>query len=132
MKPPLHFCMACLVTGIALAQQTPPSPAKPANFEPDPAVVATTLANVKPLAPLLPKGEEFVDPSGQPRRFWGVNFSSFFPEHDLADKTVEHLTSLGVNLVREGYFRESRDWCASDCFSLLAWQGNSRALNPKA
>jgi hypothetical protein len=62
-----------------------------------------------------------------------MNAAAFYPEHDVADKTAEHLSSLGVNLVRPHHDnRISMDWDPADCFSLLTYDGNSRTPNLKA
>lgn len=109
------------------------APAKAATFEPDLALMAAMRGGVKPLAALRPRGEELAGPDGRPVRLWGVNFTSFYPPHELADKTVEHLDRLGFNLVRQTQLlRESRDWNPPECFSLLAFEQDSRGLNPLA
>ena len=107
--------------------------AKPQKFEPDAGLIAATLSKVKPLPAIRPKGKNFFGTDGQQVNFWGMNLVSFYPDHGLADKTVENLSSLGVNIVRPHHnLRASRDWCPADCFSLLTYDGDSRTPNLKA
>lgn len=110
-----------------------PPPAKPQKFEADTALIAATLAKLKPLQEVLPKGKNFFGSDGRQVNFWGMNLVSFYPDHELADKTADNLSSLGVNIVRPHHnLRASRDWCPADCFSLLTYDGNSRTPNLKA
>ncbi len=110
-----------------------PAPAKPQAFQPDQALIASTLAKVKPIAELRPKGEDFADPAGKLARFWGMNLVSFYPDHAVAEKTAEILASLEINLVRPHHdLRPSRDWCPADCCSLSTYETDSRTPNLKA
>lgn len=85
------------------------------------------------LPPLRPKGDQFVDPSGKPVRFWGMNLIAFYPSHALADKTASNLASLGINLVRTHHnLRRSTDWDPANCASLATYQNDSRTPNPVA
>lgn len=108
-------------------------PAPPQTLQQDPARIAACLARVHPLPLLRPKGAEFVDPAGQPVRFWGVNAAAFYPEYALADKTADNLASLGINIVRPHHtLRPSADWDPADCCALVTYQGDSRTPNLKA
>ena len=103
------------------------------KMETDPALVARCRSNVRPLPLLRPKGEDFVDPSGKPVRFWGMNLVAFYPDHAVADKTADNLASLGINIVRPHHvLRLSTDWDPADTASLLTYDSDSRTPNLKA
>ncbi len=111
--------------------KSPPAP--PQTLQQDQARIAACLARVRPLPLLRPKGAEFVDPTGQPVRFWGVNVAAFYPEYALADQTADNLASLGINIVRPHHtLRPSGDWAPADCSALVTYQGDSRTPNLKA
>jgi hypothetical protein len=120
----------------ANAKQPPrakPAPPKPQNFKPDAARVAASLARVRPLSPVLPRGEEFVDESGKPVRFWGMNLVAFYPDYALAEQTADHLAALGINLVRPHHnLRPSRDWSPAEYSALVTYEADSRTPNLKA
>ena len=110
-----------------------PAPPKPQHFVPDPAEIAASLARVRPLPELRPRGDDFVDAAGRPVRFWGMNLAAFYPEHALAEKTADNLASRGINIVRPHHvLRPSGDWEPSDLTSLLTYDGDSRTPNLKA
>lgn len=107
--------------------------AAPEVFVPDAVRIAARLASVKPLPCLVPRGEDFVDPAGKSVNLWGMNLVSFYPDYALADKTVENLARLGVNLARLHHnLRPSSDWCAADCQSLMRYVNDSRTPCLKA
>ena len=83
---------------------------------------------------LTPEGENFVNPSGQAVRFWGVNLVALYPEHAKADALAEALASLGVNLVRPHHnLRPSLDWNPGMLSgSLLTYKGTSREFDAPA
>ncbi len=106
---------------------------KPQKFEQDQSLITAALAKIKPLPSVRPKGKNFFAADGKQVNFWGMNLVSFYPEHELADKTADNLSSLGVNIARPHHnLRISKDWCPADCFSLLTYDGNSRTPNLKA
>ncbi|MFA6291485.1 MAG: hypothetical protein WC637_06865, partial [Victivallales bacterium] len=114
-------------------QRVKAPPPKPQKFEQDQALITATLAKVKSLPTVRPKGKNFFGTDGKQVNFWGMNLVSFYPDRDLADKTADNLSSLGVNIVRPHHnLRISKDWCPADCFSLLTYDGNSRTPNLKA
>lgn len=86
------------------------------------------------LPALAPKGDVFVDPAGNPVRFWGVNLVGLYPAHAVADALAANLASLGVNLVRPHHnLRPSLDWNPRMLSgSLLKYQDNSREFDPLA
>ena len=45
-------------------------------------------------------GNDFLDPYGNPVRFWGFNLVSLYPTHTQADSIANQLAGLGVNVVR--------------------------------
>ncbi len=91
-----------------------------------------------PAVPELPRltvrGENFVDLSGNPVRFWGVNVVALYPDHATADAFAAHLASLQVNLVRPHHIlRSSLDWNPGMVSgSLLAYRDTSREFDPDA
>lgn len=89
---------------------------------------------VPPLPALAVRGEDFVDASGKPVRFWGVNLVACYPDHDKADQLAANLESVQVNLVRPHHLlRPSSDWnprMVSGC--LVAFRNNSRAFDSTA
>ena len=107
--------------------------AAPQRWVPDRGRIAASLADVKPILPVRPQRDEFVDSNGQPTRFWGMNLCAFYPDYDLAEKTAANLASLGVNLVRHQHLlRPSADWAPEDCSSLMTFHDDSRTPNRKA
>jgi hypothetical protein len=54
---------------------------------------------------ISPKGETFVDGTGQPVRFIGTNIgmTGCFPDHSSADSVARELTRYGINIVRLHY-----------------------------
>ncbi len=86
------------------------------------------------LPALTPKGEAFVDPAGNPVRFWGVNLVGLYPAHAVSDALAANLASLGVNLARPHHnLRPSLDWNPQMLSgSLLKYQDNSRDFDPLA
>jgi hypothetical protein len=120
-------------TNVKPPKRVKSAPPKPQKFEPDTALISSMLSKGKTLMTIRPKGKNFFGTDGKQVNFWGMNLVSFYPEHALADKTADNLFSLGVNIVRPHHtLRASRDWCPSDCFSLLTYDGNSRTPNLKA
>ncbi len=96
-------------------------------------IVASACAQ-QAVVPLTPKGEQFVDASGAPVRFWGVNLVAFYPTHDVADKLARNLAKFEFNLVRPHHMlRPSRDWVTkSQITSLLQYKNNSRDWDDEA
>jgi len=86
------------------------------------------------LPALTVKGENFVDPSGKPVRFWGVNLVALYPERASADALAANLASLGINLVRPHHnLRHSLDWNPNMLTgALLTYKGTSREFDPSA
>ncbi|MBN2711188.1 MAG: hypothetical protein JXR97_01995 [Planctomycetes bacterium] len=84
--------------------------------------------------PLQAKGADFVDPSGNVVRFWGVNAVSLFPSHEEAEKIAENMASLNINLVRPHHMmRKSTDWVVTTkCYALSLYEKNSRDPNKEA
>lgn len=83
---------------------------------------------------MTPSGENFVDASGHPVRFWGVNLVALYPEHATADALAANLAALGVNLARPHHnLRPSLDWNPGMLSgSLLKYRDNSREFDPSA
>jgi len=86
------------------------------------------------LPPLTVHGEDFVDSSGHPVRFWGVNVVALYPDHATADAVAANLASLQINLVRPHHIlRSGLDWNPKMISgSLLTYQKDSREFDPDA
>ncbi len=112
----------------------PVAPAQAAQKDVTDVAVATSMrAQVGKLTALHPQGEDFVDPTGKPVRFWGMNLVAFYPDHATADATADNLAQLGVNLVRPHHdLRQSLDWNPANVASLLTYQADSRTPNLEA
>jgi|GEM_PF-1652076 len=80
------------------------------------------------------QGEHFVNPAGDPVRFWGVNLVALYPDHPRADALAENLASLGINLVRPHHnLRPSLDWNPGmPGGSLLTYRETSREFDAEA
>jgi hypothetical protein len=80
------------------------------------------------------KGQDFVDASGQPVKFWGVNLVGLYPEHSVSDALANNLDGMQVNLVRPHHnLRPSSDWNPTmTSGALLTYKGNSREFDPVA
>lgn len=80
------------------------------------------------------RGGHFVDGSGEPVRFWGLNLVSAFPPVEQADAFAARIAALGVNLVRPHHLmRPSRDWIVKAPVKALAlFEENSRDLDEEA
>ena len=79
-------------------------------------------------------GEQFVDPSGHPVKFWGVNLVACYPLHSRADALAENLADLQINLVRPHHdLRPSGDWNPGMVSgALLRYRDNSREFDTEA
>ena len=101
-------------------------------------VLTFSLRAETPAVPPLPRltihGEDFVDASGHPVRFWGVNVVALYPDHATADAMAANLASLQVNLVRPHHLlRESKDWAPEMASgSLVTYDKTSTELEPTA
>ncbi len=86
------------------------------------------------LPALSVRGEDFVDPSGKPVRFWGVNLVALYPEHKQADALAANLAALQINLVRPHHLlRSSKDWNPEmTSGALVEYKENSRDFDPEA
>jgi hypothetical protein len=86
------------------------------------------------LPPLTVQGENFIDASGHPVRFWGVNVVALYPDHATADAFAANLASLQINLVRPHHIlRPGKDWNPTMVSgALLSYQKNSREFDPDA
>jgi len=86
------------------------------------------------LPPLTIHGEDFVDASGHPVKFWGVNVVALYPDHATADALAANLASLQINLVRPHHIlRLGKDWNPTMISgSLLTYQKDSREFDPDA
>ncbi len=86
------------------------------------------------LPPLTVRSEDFVDASGKPVRFWGVNVVALYPDHATADAMAAHLAALQVNLVRPHHLlRPSLDWNPEMISgSLLTYRKTSREFDADA
>lgn len=87
-----------------------------------------------PVQQLTVKGPDFINPSGNIVRLWGVNLVVLFPEHEVAEKTAANLASLGINCVRPHHMlRSSKDWnpdMVSGC--LVDYKNDSVTFDPQA
>lgn len=92
------------------------------------------LAEAPPPSFPVPKGGRFVDASGNPVRFWGMNLVSFYPDHATADNVAANLATLGINLVRPHHnLRPSTDWNPGmPSGALLTYDGTSRTFDADA
>ncbi len=101
-------------------------------------LIAISVHAGPPAVPQLPRltvhGENFVDASGQPVRFWGVNVVALYPDHATADLFAAHLASLQVNLVRPHHIlRSSLDWNPNMASgALVKYDDTSREFDPDA
>ncbi len=87
------------------------------------------------VAPLQFQGQDVVDSSGNPVRFWGVNVLTFYPTHATAERFAANLASRGINLVRWHHLnRPSLDWnWQSQIPAMLDYSaGNSRTPDSEA
>jgi hypothetical protein len=83
---------------------------------------------------LNPQGSEFVDATGKPIRFWGVNLVALYPDHAAADALAANLAYLGVNLARPHHnLRPSTDWNPGmPSGALLTYKETSREFDTNA
>jgi len=105
-------------------------------------VLACTLATLHaadaPVPAELPtlaaQGQDFVNPTGEVIKFWGVNLVGLYPEHPTADALAANLAKMQVNLVRPHHnLRPSSDWNPTmTSGALLTYKGNSREFDPVA
>lgn len=86
------------------------------------------------LPPLRPQGTQFVDPTGQPVRLWGVNLCALYPTPEQADRIAADLAERQVNLARPHHMlRPSGDWVSDPEIRMLAdYPHSTRRLNDKA
>lgn len=134
----------CLITAfifVGCEKQVKTQPAKPIKKQAQTETKKKTVVSEKvakkltgPIQPLKVKGPDFVDPSGNVIRLWGVNIVVLFPEHDVAQKTAANLASLGINCVRPHHMlRSSLDWndhMVSGC--LVDYKKDSITFDPNA
>ncbi len=98
------------------------------------AVHAEDTASPTEIPALTIKGQNFVDATGKPVKFWGANLVGLYPEHSVADALAANLASMEVNLVRPHHnLRPSSDWNPTmTSGALLSYKGNSREFDPVA
>lgn len=87
-----------------------------------------------PIVPVRARDEAFVDPTGTPVRFWGVNLVSLFPTHAEAEAIAASLAERGVNLVRPHHLlRPSSDWIhRGGVLGLNLLKDDTRTPDPEA
>ena len=87
-----------------------------------------------PLPALTVNGQNYVDPSGNTVKFWGVNLTALYPDHATADALAANLAERGINLVRPHHMlRPGKDWNPQMISgALLTYQGNSRTWDTDA
>lgn len=92
-----------------------------------------TVATDK-ISPLTIDGDNFINQTGEKVRFWGVNLTAFYPTPDIADKTAENLSSLGVNMVRPHHMmRYGLDWNPTmESGALVDYKEDSREFDEDA
>ncbi|MEZ0297361.1 MAG: hypothetical protein ACAI35_12990 [Candidatus Methylacidiphilales bacterium] len=86
------------------------------------------------IEPLSIREGHFVNNSGKPVRFWGVNLVAFYPTEEQANALANRLAECQVNLVRPHHLlRPGLDWNPGMVSgALLMYQGNSRHFDPAA
>ncbi len=99
-----------------------------------PMAAAQGVEAAEEIAPLRIEGRHWVDPSGRPVRFWGVNLVAFYPDHGKADAVAANLASREINLARPHHMlRPSRDWNPDMVSGALVGYGDdSRTFDPEA
>jgi hypothetical protein len=109
---------------------------QPASVEEMSVSLANNTAKEFPknIVPLSIDGENFVDPTGQRVRFWGMNLTAFYPSHQVAERTAENLASLGINMVRPHHMmRQGLDWNPDmKSGALVDYRNNSRQFDQDA
>jgi len=80
------------------------------------------------------KGQDFVDATGNPVKFWGANLVALYPDHPSADALAANLAKMQINLVRPHHnLRPSSDWNPSmTSGALLTYKDSSREFDPVA
>ncbi|GHC01667.1 hypothetical protein GCM10007047_17790 [Cerasicoccus arenae] len=65
-------------------------------------------------------------------RFWGVNSTSFYPEHSVADAYADNLAKCQINLLRPHHlFRQSLDWNPGmGSGAIVDYRNDSRTFDP--
>ena len=86
------------------------------------------------IGPLTIKGTRFVDPSGMPVRFWGMNLVAMYPTRAQAEGVAAGLAERGFNIARLHHnMRDSRAWNPrSGIPALAAHEGDTRAPHKEA
>lgn len=118
-----HTCSFLLLmtsfgSGCLMADKTPAEP--------------TVQAFPPPLPQLRVDGANLVNPQGDVVRFWGVNATSFYPDHSVADAYAANLAEREINLLRPHHlFRQSLDWNPGmGSGALMDYKHDSRTVDP--
>lgn len=81
-----------------------------------------------PIERLTVSGTDFLDPKGNPMRFWGVNVVAYYPDRDTAKAFARNLAYMGVNLVRLHHMmRSSLDWNPNSGIAGLTSYANDKS-----